>query len=253
MTQSLVGETALVTGGARRIGRSIVLALASSGADVVIHYHCSDAAACMLAGEVEALGRRAWTVPADLSDVSACEALMATAWRETGGLSLLINNASCFDRKPLLACEASDFADQWQVNTLAPMLLTCAFARRRVAVAGADGATGPTGHIINLLDRRIATHEAGCLPYLVSKKALQAFTESAALELAPGIAVNAVAPGAILPPPSGVTSEPAGAAPLATLCRPEDVARAVVWLAGSPTMTGQTIYIDAGQHLVSRP
>ena len=102
-----------------------------------------------------------------------------------------------------------------------------------------------------VLDRRVATQEAGCLPYLVSKKALQAFTESAAIELAPGLTLNAVAPGAVLAPPAGTLSEAAGAAPLKAPCTPQAVAQAVCWLAANRVVTGQTLFVDAGQHLVN--
>ena len=246
MTQYFTGMSALVTGGAVRIGRAIVLELAARGADVVIHYRRSEDAAHALAAEVQAMGRGAWIVPADLADVQACEALMATAWRMAGGLSILVNNAAVFDRRPLAACEAGDFQNQWQINALAPMLLTQSFARRHAATGEAG-----VGRVVNLLDRRVATQEAGCLPYLVSKKALQAFTESAAIELAPGLTLNAVAPGAVLPPPAGTMSEAAGAAPLKAPCTPQAVAQAVCWLAANRVVTGQTLFVDAGQHLVN--
>jgi NAD(P)-dependent dehydrogenase (short-subunit alcohol dehydrogenase family) len=111
-----------------------------------------------------------------------------------------------------------------------------------------------SGAIINVLDRRISSVAPDCLPYLLTKKALAEFTKSAALELAPEIIVNAVAPGAILPPPGGdeaIARELAGAAPLDHRCTPDDVARAVVSLLEAEGITGQTLFVDSGQHLVA--
>jgi NAD(P)-dependent dehydrogenase (short-subunit alcohol dehydrogenase family) len=137
------------------------------------------------------------------------------------------------------------------------MLLTRRFAERLLArrAPGAPHASRGAllGRIVNLLDRRVAHHEAGCVPYLVSKKALAEFTCSAAIELAPEFAVNGVAPGAVLPPPGkgdDTLWDAAGPVPLNARCRPEDVAEAVAWLLESDVVTGQIVYVDGGQHLL---
>jgi NAD(P)-dependent dehydrogenase (short-subunit alcohol dehydrogenase family) len=107
--------------------------------------------------------------------------------------------------------------------------------------------------VVNLLDQRIAHPCTGCLPYLVSKQALAAFTTAAALELAPALTVNAVAPGAVLAPTATATTarEPAGATPLANHGTPAQIGAAVVFLLSNPSITGQILYVDGGQHLVA--
>ena len=251
---NLQGRIALVTGGAVRIGRAICMELAGRGCCVVIHYNRSACAAEELKAELSASGVDTFTVQASLNSQSECEAMLTAAWQLEGHLDILVNNAGIFARQTLLAASEVDFERHWRVNCLAPMMLTRAFAARRKELAGAPA---PRGSVVNLLDRRVAAVEAGCLPYLLSKKALAEFTHSAALELAPGVRVNAVAPGAVLPPPSvegGQESEVpvkdhAGPAPLEHQCTPQDVARAVAFLVEAESITGQILFVDGGQHL----
>ena len=251
--QTLSG-TALVTGGAVRIGRSIVLKLAELGMDVLVHYRHSRSEAERLCDTLRSMGRRGWALEGSLESPAACDELWRMAHESAGAIRVLVNNASVFSREALIEADAADFDRHWRINALAPMWLTRLLAqdvRANVDASTSAGAT-PVAAVVNLLDRRVAMPESGGLPYLVSKCALHAFTCSAALELAPRIRVNAVAPGAILPPPGQRDiPEPAGRAPLQTRCRPEDVAEAVGFLAGSPCVTGQVIYVDAGQHLWS--
>jgi NAD(P)-dependent dehydrogenase (short-subunit alcohol dehydrogenase family) len=137
----------------------------------------------------------------------------------------------------------ASLAREFQVNCFAPMLLTQAFARVL---------EGRPGCVVNLLDRRVAGVEAGCIPYLVSKQALAAFTRNAALELAPGVRVNGVAPGPILSPPGeadDVVRELAGRTPLTYRCSPADIAAAVGFLVEQDGITGQILFVDSGQHL----
>jgi len=129
-----------------------------------------------------------------------------------------------------------------RTNLLVPVLLTRAFAART-----------RQGRVVNLLDRRIATHDIACVPYLLSKSGLAEFTRLAALALAPGIAVNAVAPGAILPPAGAAgqrTPDRAGQVPLRVRVTPADVAAAVVALLKADSVTGQVVFVDGGQHLL---
>ena len=240
---------ALVTGGALRIGAAICRTLCLAGYDVLIHCNRSIEAARVLQAEFLELGAASEVLTADLADGDQIERLMQDAWRFADRLDLVVNNASVFSRQPLESADAAEFDRQWRVNALAPILITRAYAREmRVRRAGYEIGTGC---VVNLLDRRVATDEAGCLAYLTSKKALAAFSRSAALELAPDVRVNGVAPGAVLPPSAGVMSETAGDAPLPVRCLPEDVARAVLYLAQSECVTGQTMYVDGGQHLQS--
>lgn len=242
------GRVVLVTGGAVRIGRAIVLALARAGADVVIHVRNSKREGEGLCGELRDLGRRGWLVTGSLDTPEAVAGVFRDAWSAAGRLDGLVNNAAIFARRPLVACEATDFDWFWRVNALAPMLLTRLLADRRAAMSDAGGIE-PAAGVVNLLDQRIASSPGGCLPYLVSKQALAAFTVSAAHELAPRVTVNGVAPGAVLAPVGPGTREPAGTAPLGRHATPEQVAAAVVFLLASPAITGQILFVDGGQHL----
>ena len=243
MTQELTNRTVLVTGGAVRIGRAIVLALVDAGAAVVIHARRSTGAAQELCDILRARGGRAWTVSGALDAPDDVARLFDAAWSAAGRLDGLVNNAGVFSRQPLSTCQAADFEAAWRVNALAPMVLTRLLAERVPA------APTPAAGIVNLLDQRIARPASGCLPYLVSKQALAAFTQSAALELAPRLTVNAVAPGAVLLPVAAAAREPAGAVPLGRQATPEQIGAAVVFLLAHMEITGQILYIDGGQHL----
>lgn len=226
---NLSGKRALVTGGAVRIGRVIVEALQSEGVDVVVHYNDSKA-------EAEALSP--YTVRADLERPEECSSLIERA----GHPDILINNASIFTKDSLALSTPDKVLREFQINLFAPMELMRTFA----AHVG-------EGAIVNLLDRRICCHDTTCVPYSISKKGLEELTETAALEYAPQICINAVAPGPVLPPPgSAVASarELAGYIPLDTLPSPAQIADAVLFLLKADSITGQTIFVDGGQHLL---
>ncbi len=240
--------TALVTGGGVRIGRAIAEALAARGCAVLIHYRRSRAGAEGGAAGIVAAGGKAQTVAGSLDTPASCATLMRRAFARAPGLSMLVNSASLFNKDALVAMTPAGLQREFQVNLFAPMLLTQALALR----LRGRGRAG-RGAVVNLVDRRVAGVEAGCAPYLLSKKGLADFTQIAALELAPWVTVNAVGPGAILPPPgkgAKAVRDLAGAAPLAYRCTPGDVARAVVYLLESDGVTGQTVYVDSGQHLL---
>jgi NAD(P)-dependent dehydrogenase (short-subunit alcohol dehydrogenase family) len=246
----LRGKTALVTGGAVRIGRAICEALAEKGCRVVIHYNRSRSEAAGLAAELERTGVESFTVRGTLDSQRGCERVIGQATKQAGGLDILVNNASVFHKDDLLSVTEEKIRRELMVNAIAPMLLTRAFA----AGAGeAAAGTGITHKVINLLDRRITADEPGCLPYLLSKKLLAEFTRTAALDLAPGMTVNGVAPGAVLPPPGEgeeYIRDMAGSAPLEHRCTPRNVAEAVVFLLEADAITGQVIFVDAGQNLL---
>lgn len=247
---NLNGKSALITGGAVRIGRAIVEELVACNCNVVIHYQESESEAEALAEEMRAKGQKAYIVAGSLATHDECLRIMNEAVRAAGRIDVLINNASVFNKESLLESTDPAVKDEFQANLFAPMSLTREFAARIMA-QGSDGKV--VGTIINLVDRRVASNETGCLPYLLTKKALADFTRSAALELAPSISVNAVAPGAILPPPGegdDVVRDLAGEAPLEHQCVPLDVARAVVFLLQADGITGQTLFVDSGQHLL---
>lgn len=246
----LAGRTVLVTGAAVRIGRAIALALGAAGADVVVHARHARTSADALVAALRSLGRRAWRVSGDLETPAGAAGVFSDSVAAAGRLDGLVNNAAVFARRPLAQCTADDFEASWRINALAPMLLTRLLAEHVAARAAAAAPVAVAG-VVNLLDQRIAHPAAGCMPYLVSKQALAAFTQAAALELAPQITVNAVAPGAVLAPVAFDAREPAGSIPLGQRAAPEQVAAAVVFLLASPAITGQILYVDGGQHLKS--
>ncbi|HEY5621837.1 MAG TPA: SDR family NAD(P)-dependent oxidoreductase, partial [Pontiella sp.] len=164
----LKGKRALVTGGARRIGKAITQALQAEGVEVVVHYRSS-------AEEAEALSPH--TVQADLESADSLSRLIEQA----GPLDILINNASVFTRDTLAEGTPDRVLREFGINLFAPMELTRQFS-----------AQTEKGAVINLLDRRIRALDTTCLPYSLSKKGLEELTRLSALELAPNIRVNAV-------------------------------------------------------------
>jgi len=240
---------ALVTGGAVRIGRAVCEALAARGCAVVVHYDRSIGEACTLADDLTRRGVKACAIRRHLCDESSCELLIEEAWNALDGLNILVNNAAVFQRDSLLEVREDALWDQIRVNAVVPLLLSRGFVRRL-----APRAMQPAGRIVNLLDQRVAGQETGAVPYLLSKKMLADFTRSAALEWAPLVTVNGIAPGAILPPavqPDGrKVSEPAGLFPLGRHPGPEDVAAAVLSVLEQDAITGQVLYVDGGQHLL---
>jgi len=242
--EGLSGKTALVTGGAKRLGRGIAAALAEAGADVVVHYRGSAADAASAAAEIETLGRRAWPLQADLADPQQAASLLPRAVEQAGGIDILINNASIFGLDGVLDFDLPALADNVQVNAVAPLQLCRAFA-----------AAGRGGDIVNMLDCRIVDYDKRHAAYHLSKRMLFSITRMLALELAPDVKVNAVAPGLILPPPgegADYLTTWAHTNPLQRHGSPEDVARAVLFLLRSPFVTGQVLYVDGGRHMKGR-
>jgi NAD(P)-dependent dehydrogenase (short-subunit alcohol dehydrogenase family) len=237
---------ALITGGAVRIGRALALALADDGLDVVIHCRNNRAEAGETAQRIRDRGRRAWTVSGALDDADAAAAVFRDALEQAGRIDVLLNNAALFSRDTLADATAAALEAAWRVNTRAPILLTQAFAAH-IRSRGPE----TTGVVINLLDQRIAGGRTGTLAYTLSKQALAAFTRLAAAELAPQIRVNAIAPGPVLPPPAGAPRESAGAVPLGRRPTEQDVADAARYLICARTVTGQTLFVDGGQHLAA--
>ncbi len=225
----LEGKRALVTGGAVRIGKAITQALQAVGVEVVVHYRNSRA-------EAEALSPL--TVQADLQSMEECSRLIEQA----GPVDVLVNNAAVFTKDRLADASPERIQREFQTNLFAPMELT-----RRFAAQAEQGA------VINLLDRRIRCNDTTCVPYSITKKGLEELTRLSALELAPRIRVNAVAPGPVLPPPgSGAESarELTGTIPLEDLPTPVQIAEAVLFLLQADSVTGQVVYVDGGQHLL---
>jgi pteridine reductase len=236
-------KTVLVTGAAKRLGRAIALRAADAGMNVVAHYFSSERDAESLAREVGAKGRDAWLVRADLSDPNAAETLMSVAVEKAGGIDALVNSASIFRKSTVLDFTIDELEEEIRVNAYSPLLLCRAFA-----------AFGKSGSIVNLLDSRINSYDAAHTAYHLSKRMLYSLTRMLAIELAPGIRVNGVAPGLILPPPGEPLSyleQHRDENPLRRHGSPEEIADAVQFLLENDFVTGQVIYVDGGRHLNS--
>ena len=247
MTQSLA-PGALVTGGALRLGRAIAMALAGTGRPVAIHCRGSVEAGEAAAAEIHAAGGVAAVVKADLSDEAQTGTLVARAIDAVGPLGVLVNNASLFERDEWDTADLASWNAHLAPNLRAPFVLTQSFAR--ALPEGAEGA------VVNMLDQRVWSLTPHFVSYTVSKAGLWALTQSLALALAPRIRVNAVGPGPALPSPRQSPEQFArqcAATPLGRGTSPEEVARAVLAILALPSMTGQMIALDGGQHLQWSP
>ncbi|MDX9973072.1 MAG: SDR family oxidoreductase [FCB group bacterium] len=243
-TPELKGQVALVTGAAKRIGHAIALGLAEAGADVAVHYRRAGDEAAALCDSIRAKGRRAWAIQADLSEAAEAEALFSQVVDACDHVDILVNNASIFPENTILDVTPEDLHASMAVHAIAPLLL----ARRMAAL-------GRSGCIVNLLDARVVDYDRIHAAYHLSKRALMSLTSMLALELAPSIRVNAVAPGLILPPegkPADYLASLAHTNPLQAYGGPEDIASAVLFLVTSRFVTGQVIYVDGGRHLKGR-
>ena len=237
-----MNKAALVTGGARRIGREIALSLAGEGWDVVLHYNSSRDDAGRTAEEVRARGVSCELIGCDLADSRRMLELLPAALELAPGLELLVNNASIFERSPIAETEVGLFDSHVAVNLRAPFFLLRDFAR-----------LSARGQVLNLLDTRIVRDESAYAAYTLTKKALAGLTRMAAREFAPGIRVNAVAPGLIFPPEGGSREQferMAARIPLECRGHPQQVARAAMFLVNSDFVTGEVIHVDGGEHLL---
>ena len=238
-----VRQVALVTGGAVRIGRAVTLGLAETGYDLVVHYHSSEGPAREVARSIEELGRRAVTVQGDLADPATAERLADAARTEYGRLDLLVNNASLFRALPLLEIDEEEWDRVMDVNLRAPFL---------VVRAAADLLQAASGCVVNIADLSAFRPFPSYPHHSVSKAGLVQLTRVMARGLAPRVRVNAVAPGTVLPPEDATEDEirrEAERSALGTVGAPEDVVRTVLFLAGSPFVTGEVIVVDGGREL----
>jgi pteridine reductase len=237
----LKGRRALVTGAGLRIGKAVALALADAGADVLVHYLGSEAAARATAALIRRKGRKAWTLRADLGDPAQAAWLFEEARRKAGPVRVLVNSASVFPSNRVTGFSWEDLADSLRVNAFAPLVLCRALA-----------AQGSGGTAVNLLDCRIQDYDREHAAYHLSKRMLFTLTRMMALEFAPKVRVNAVAPGLILPPRGkgrAYLESLRGTNPLGGLGSPRDVAEAVLFLLRSRFVTGQVLYVDGGRHM----
>ncbi len=237
-------RAALVTGGAQRIGRAIALALADAGWAVAIHHRSSAGEAEDLANAIRARGGKATALAADLAREDETASLVERAQAALGPLGALVNNASVFERDEALDVTRESWDQHMEVNLRAPFVLSQEFARRLPA--------GRKGAIVNLLDQRVWNLTPHFTSYTLSKTGLWALTRTLALALAPAIRVNGVAPGPVLPSSRQTQAQfdaQARATPLGRATPPEEIAAAVLFLLAAPSVTGQMLALDGGQHL----
>lgn len=238
----LAGRTALVTGAAKRLGRAIALGLAREGANVVVHYRSSREEATATSAEIRELGVDAWPLQADLSSHEQAAELIARAVDIAGPVSVLVNSASIFSPSTLADVTFDQVVEQASVNAWGPFALCRQFAAQSI----------DEGRIVNLLDTRVHGFDLQHVAYILSKHVLLQLTRMMAVEFAPRITVNAVAPGLILPPPGQDDSHLdalAQSLPLRRHGDAADVVDATVFLAKATFITGQVIYVDGGRHL----
>jgi NAD(P)-dependent dehydrogenase (short-subunit alcohol dehydrogenase family) len=238
------GKTALVTGGAHRVGKAIAMTLAEAGANVVINYYSSDAAAQETVREARALGVGALAVQADAGNLDQVRALVATAAERFGAMDILVNSASIWKKTPL---PMGDFADWHRVlSVLIDGSMYLADAVAPMMLARGEGA------IVNIVDLSAWKPFAGYIAHSVGKAGLLALTRQLALELAPTVSVNAVAPGPVLPPPNYSEEEIARVAGRTLKRRwgsAQDVANAVRFLVEADYITGEVLVVDGGERL----
>jgi NAD(P)-dependent dehydrogenase (short-subunit alcohol dehydrogenase family) len=241
---NLSGKTALVTGGAHRVGRVLALALGRAGADVVVNYRSSPDAARATVTDLQALGVRASACRADVAVKSEIDALMEHVRTEHGRLDILINNASLFESAPFAEITEAAWRRVLDVNLTGPFLLTQA-ALPLLEQSGA-------GLIINIADLSAFQAWPSYAHHAVSKAGLVHLTKVSARALAPGIRVNAIAPGTVLPPTDyeGIGGD--GTSDRRAVQQkgsPEDVVKAMYYLIESNFVTGQTVIVDGGRLL----
>ncbi len=233
-------KTALVTGSARRLGRAMALRLASMGYNIALHYHTTHPGG--LTAEIRSHGVRCVAMKCDLTGAGAAEDLLRHAREALPGLELLINNASVFERSTIGETSDDLLDAHLSLNLRAPYILSRDFARH-----------AKKGQIINMIDANAVKNASAYGAYMLTKKGLLGLTEMAALEFAPCIRVNGIAPGLILPPEGEGDEYMERAAkrrvPLGRRGGVDDVLGAMEFLIGNEFITGQVLFVDGGEHL----
>ena len=237
---------ALVTGAGRRIGQALALEAARAGYDVAVHHRGAPDEAAETVAAIQALGRRAIAVSAELSDEAQVAGLIART-AQLGPLTLLVNSASSFNDDRVGALDRALWDAHIETNLRAPIVLAEAFA----AALPADA----EGLVVNIVDQRVWRPNPQFFSYSLSKAGLWWATQTLAQALAPRIRVNAIGPGPTLPSvhqaPGEFEAEAAGTL-LQRHANPDDLAAALRYLIDARAVTGQMIAVDAGQHLAWR-
>ena len=237
-------RTALVTGAADRIGAAIAKALAADGWNVVVHYRASTEKAAATVAEITAAGGAAKAVKADLANRTQRKKLIAAASKPFGPLTLLVNNASSFERDAVTDLDEKLWDAHFAVHAEAPAFLARDFAAQ--LPAGADG------NIINIIDERVLDLSPAFFSYTLSKSVLWTMTQTLAQSLAPRIRVNAIGPGPTVPPPGSDLRKyrkRQAELPLGHGADPAEIARGVLAILSLPSLTGQMLALDGGEHL----
>lgn len=236
-------KAALVTGAGRRVGATIARALGAAGWDVAVHHRSSPQDAAQVAAEIEGHGGRAAVVAGDLSQPADCHRVVDEAIERLGGLDLLVSSAANFEPHGLADVDAAAFDRAMALNVRAPLLLA---QRARAALAARRGS------IVVVTCTSATRPYPGFVPYVISKGAAKQLVRALALELAPDVRINAVAPGTVLAPEDYDEAQSARLAKLTLvghLGAPTDVASAVLFLAGASFVTGHEILVDGGVSL----
>lgn len=235
-------KAVLITGGARRLGKEIALSLAGKGYDIALHYNQSESEAKYVANHARDMGVQCDLFQADLEDADSYTPLIQKVRERFPKLSSLINNASVFDTGGFLEGDVALYEKEFRTNLQAPIFLTQAFAQEV-----------SEGAVINMLDTCVSQHKHSYFYYLLSKKALFEFTKMAAAELAPGIRVNGVCPGYILPADGwgeDYRVHLETRLPMKKIATVSDILQAVHLLISTQSITGECLFIDGGEHLL---
>jgi NAD(P)-dependent dehydrogenase (short-subunit alcohol dehydrogenase family) len=235
---------ALLTGAARRIGAAIALDLARNGWDVAVHYHRSESEARAVVRSIEAMGRKAVALAADLAREDETARLLPQATAALGPLTLLVNNASAFEMDRIDTVTRASWDLHLEIGLRAPLVLSQHFARQLPA--------GKAGNIVNMLDQRIWKPTPYFLSYTVAKMGLWTLTRTLAQALAPDIRVNGIGPGPTLPSPRQTEEQfrrQWEAVPLKRGTTPGEICDALRYILSAPALTGQMIALDGGEHL----
>jgi len=240
---SLEGKNILITGGGIRLGQHLAISLAQAGANIMLHYSNSAVGAEKTAESIRVLGRQAWLLQANLTDIDTASALPTKA-REYGPIYAIIHNAAIFEPIRLPDVTKENWQRHFDLNLSAPFFISQAFF--------AGLAPQEKGRIITMLDWRSLRPGTDHLPYTISKAALAALTRSLASAMAPQVTVNGIALGAILPPNDGTSTENIiKPVPMKRWADLDELSQTVLFLLDGPEyITGEIIHLDGGRHLI---
>jgi pteridine reductase len=240
----LEGKVAIVTGGARRLGKALALSLAEQGVRLAIHYGSSAGPAEETVAQIKGLDSEAMAVQADLREPGQAPGVIAQVAKHFGQVDILVNSAAIFEPGDAFSTTEENWDRHLAINLKSPFFLSQAFANH-------VGRERP-GHIVNIADWRATRPGPDYLAYTITKAGLVTMTQSLALALAPNIQVNAIAPGAILPPPDedqAYLDRLAQSIPARRVGTPAEVSKALLFLLEADFVTGELVFVTGGEHL----